>query len=248
MAKKKNIPTSRISSFFSSSLVSSRVPRGATQVPWPSICEYSVNSLAVLRDLPSYPSICLLSISIIVMVCLVMLCALRENTSESNAEFDSRPFVRFIKKNIFGSSDGLVVATALAVVQALGFIDVSTPVQVENFMKAAIANYRPNVKAPKQLNASNVEVWVNGQISRILGLMNSCPASVAGLYNFGLSPGQSSRFSIKEIVNSISLPNKPSWGRVIWAFRIISGIVKEDSSGNFVLNMDKPLVFNESPV
>ena len=154
-------------------------------------------------------------------------------------------------------ADGLVVATALAVVPALGLIDVSTPVQVENFMKACIANYRPNVKAPRQLNSSNVEVWVNGQISRILGLMNSCPASVAGLYNFGLSPdnfglspGQSSSFTAENIVRAIPLPNKPSWEYIIWSFRIIlgRGRVKKDSSGITSRTNIQPLVFNESPI
>jgi len=123
MAKRSKRSSPRISSPFSSSLVSARAP-DLTSVSWPSICEYPIASLAVYKDLPSYSSIVILSI--IVMVSLVMLCALRENTTEpnANAEFDSRPFVRYIKKNIFGTSDGLVVATALAVVPALGLIDV----------------------------------------------------------------------------------------------------------------------------
>jgi len=242
----KRSPSTRITSPFSASLVSARSPRGLSTVTWPSICEYPISSLAVLKDLPSYSSIALLSI--IVMTCLVMLCALRENSSESNAEFDSRPFVRFIKKNVFGSSDGLVVATCLAVVPALGLIDVSTPIQVENFIKAAISNYKPNVKAPKQLNPSNVEVWVNGQISRILGLMNSCPASVAGLYNFGLTPGQCCNFSIQNIVKSIPLPNKPPWSQVVESFRVIMGIVHVDSNGIHSSTDMKPLVFNETPL
>jgi len=242
----KRLPSSRVTSPYSASLVSAKSPRGLATVTWPSICEYPISSLAVLKDLPIYSSIALLSI--IVMTCLVMLCALRENSSESNAEYDSRPFVRFIKKNVFGSSDGLVVATCLAVVPALGLIDVSTPIQVENFIKAAISNYKPNVKAPKQLNPSNVEVWVNGQISRILGLMNSCPASVAGLYNFGLTPGQSCNFSIQNIVKSIPLPNKPTWSQVVVSFRVIMGIVKRDSNGDIFSTGMKPLVFNETPL
>lgn len=96
---------------------------------------------------------------------------------ETNAEFEARPSVWYIKHNFFGTSDALVVATALAVVPALGLIDISCPSKVENFIKGIIANYRPNIKAPKQLNASNVEIRVNGQISSILGLINSCPAS-----------------------------------------------------------------------
>lgn len=80
------------------------------------------------------------------MISLVALCALRENTTESNAEFDKRPSVRFIKRNLFGTGDTLVVAAALAVVSVLSIIDTSTPVQVENFIKVAIANYRPNIK------------------------------------------------------------------------------------------------------
>lgn len=242
----KRLPSSRVTSPYSASLVSAKSPRGLATVTWPSICEYPISSLAVLKDLPIYSSIALLSI--IVMTCLVMLCALRENSSESNAEYDSRPFVRFIKKNVFGSSDGLVVATCSAVVPALGLIDVSTPIQVENFIKAAISNYKPNVKAPKQLNPSNVEVWVNGQISRILGLMNSCPASVAGLYNFGLTPGQSCNFSIQNIVKSIPLPNKPTWSQVVVSFRVIMGIVKRDSNGDIFSTGMKPLVFNETPL
>jgi hypothetical protein len=109
-------------------------------------------------------------------------------------------------------------------------------------------NYKPNVKAPKQLNPSNVEVWVNGQISRILGLMNSCPASVAGLYNFGLSPGQSSSLTIENIVKSIPLPNKPTWLYVVWSFRVILGIVKKDPDGITTRTDMRPLVFNESPI
>ena len=98
MAKRSN---PRISSPFSSSLVSARAP-GSVSVSWPSICEYPIASLAVYRagSLPSYPSIA--TLSIVVMISLVMLCALRANTSESNAEFDARPFVRYIKRNILG--------------------------------------------------------------------------------------------------------------------------------------------------
>nr|AOH77109.1 putative encoded protein [Dunaliella salina] len=114
-----------ISSPFSSSLVSRRT---GPSVPWPSICESPIASLSVYRDLPSYKDICILAL--VLMVCLVMLCALRENTSESNAEFDSRPFVRFIKRKFFGTSDALVVAAALAVVSALGLIDISSPVKI----------------------------------------------------------------------------------------------------------------------
>jgi hypothetical protein len=65
-------------------------------VSWPFICEYPISSLSVYKDLPSYHSICVLAI--VIMVCLVIVCGLRENISQSNAEFDSRPFVHFIKK------------------------------------------------------------------------------------------------------------------------------------------------------
>lgn len=232
-----------VSSPFSSSLIASRP---GPSVPWPSICEYPISSLAVYRDLPSYGDICMLAL--IVMLSLVTLCAVRENTDQSNAEFDSRPFVRFIKRRIFGTEYALVVAASLATVPVLGLIDISSPSKVENFIRAAIINYRPNVKAPRQLNASNTEVWVNGQISRILGLINSCPASINGLSNFGLSPGESSRHTVESVVRSIPLPHKPGWRFVVYTFRVIMGITARDPEGNYVLVDGKPLVFNESPV
>lgn len=234
------------SSPFASSLVTPS-GRGSSTVPWPSICEYPISSLAVYRDLPSYSDICVLAI--VLMASLAMLSAIRENTNESNAEFDSRPSVRFIKRNFFGTPDALVVAACLAVVPALGFIQDISPTNVENFIKASIANYKPNVKAPKQLNASNVEVWVNGQISRILGLINSCPASIAGCSNFGLKNGQASRGSMESLVRSMPLPNKPSVPFVINSFRIIVGIVSRDSDERYILTPPgKPLVFNEPPI
>jgi len=243
MPKNPNSNNPRRSSSFSKSLVGPGFPKGRTNIPWPSISEYPIVSLAVLKDLPSYFNICLLAI--IVMISLVVLCAMRENTTESNAEFDNRPFVRYMKRNLFGTGDTLVVAASLAVVPVLGIIDTSTPVQVENFIKAAISNYRPNIKAPKQVNASNVDVWVNGQISRILGLINSCPASVAGLYNFGLTPGRSSSTGVKQLVDSIPLPNKPSAAYVIFSFRLIMGLIEDNEEGVARL-ISEPQVFNET--
>jgi len=152
-----------------------------------------------------------------------------------------------MKRNLFGTGDTLVVAASLAVVPVLGLIDSITPVQVENFIKAPIANYRPNVKTPKQVNASNVEVWVNGQISRILGLINSCPASVAGLYNFGLTPGRNNSATVNQLVDSIPLPKKPSTGFILVSFRVIMGFIVEDENGVFTL-ASEPLVFNELPL
>jgi hypothetical protein len=67
-------------------------------VPWPSICEFPIGTLSVYKDLPSYRAgpICILAL--VLMVCLVMLSAIRENISESNAEFDFRRFAKIFKK------------------------------------------------------------------------------------------------------------------------------------------------------
>ena len=202
--------------------------------------------MAVYKDLPSYSDI--VTLAIVLMVYIVMLSVIRENTSETNAEFDARPSVRYIKHYFFGTSDAVVVATALAVVPALDLIDISSPSKVDNFIKGIIANYRPNIKAPKQLNSSNVKVWVNGQISRILGLINSCPASSSGLSNFEIIPGRSSKATIKGIVNTISLPYKPHWLTIIYSFRLIMVIIRRNSNKKAFLVSDKPLIFNESPI
>jgi hypothetical protein len=78
--------------------------------------------------------------------------------------------------------------------------------------------------------------------------MNSCPASVASLYNFGLFPRQSNQFDVRNIVKSIPLPNKPNYQFVVWSFRVIFGIVNRDFSGAITLIAYKPFVFNKPSV
>jgi len=60
MAKQFNNP--RRSSPFSKNLVGPFSPKGSMGISWPSICEYPISSLAVLKDLPSYSNICVLAV------------------------------------------------------------------------------------------------------------------------------------------------------------------------------------------
>lgn len=190
---------------------------------YPCIGEFAFRSLVPLQTTPRWKVIFILAACCLVWIHIM--CSIRESTDEDNAEYDARYSVKFYKSGFIGGGHVIPLAAALAIVGALGVLPSLDPQKIDDQIQAAVMAYKPNVKLPKQLTASNYPQWVNGSISRIIGLLNSCPAAVASISKFGIQPGTSGQKSLEDIVNGLPLPGKVSHERIAYELRVMMGLI-----------------------
>jgi hypothetical protein len=171
------IPRRRLNN---NSSVSSQLLQGKPQAyTFPCIGEFAFSTLLPFAVLPLASNIFILAA--ITLVRIHVMCSIREATDEDNATYDSRKSVKWLKSSFIGAGHALAFAAALATAAALGSLPSTNPEEIQGIIQASATAHKPNVKQPKQLTMGNYPQWINGSISRIIGLLNSCPAARSGI-------------------------------------------------------------------
>lgn len=166
---------------------------------FPKLGEYDFSSLQLIKDVEDAHVIMTASRNTIFYMAL--LGSIRDHYTGTNNEFDRLESVKFYKKQYLKTNEVVLVASALAILSVIDYLpDGDNPQAVVEQIVAAAEAYNPSAKAPKAPSQKNVYNYVNGRISRILGLLNSCPSSVAGLKSFGVNSANYFKQSTAETI------------------------------------------------
>lgn len=189
MARKfsDNSPGKKTGGASSSSTATKKKLMGDKIVEKIEIRGYPLTSLDTFSELDYYPNAIVFIASTLVVITL--LCQLRAlKPDSSSAKLDQSPAFKFYKKRVLLDSTGKIAALFIAISQsqALACLPTSNNMEdLDSWLMAIIDTYQGNEKSIEKASTENIMSFVCGQMSRLLGLFNSCPASNMAM--FGLS-------------------------------------------------------------
>lgn len=159
--------------------------KSATEVL--TIKSYDLSGLDNLQPITSFNNI--VELTAAAMVCTVLLCQLRALRPDGNAsKLDQLPSFRFYKKKISLGSPGQALAMGLATsVDGAIVLLPDDPAELESFMMSVLDCYAGNEKFIEKPSANNLAEFITGHMSRILGILNSCPSANMGVFNLDAS-------------------------------------------------------------
>lgn len=183
MAKRKvrNVPVK------TSNKVSVRKIFSQTTTESLAIKAYDLSAFDQLEPISSFDNITQLSAA--AMVSVALLCQLRALRPDGNAsKLDQLPSFRFYKKKISLGSPGQALAMGLAVsVEDAIVLLPDDPQDLESFMISLMECYSGNEKFVEKVSSNNLSEFLTGHMSRILGIINSCPSANMGVFNIDSS-------------------------------------------------------------
>jgi hypothetical protein len=152
-----------------------------------TIKSYDLSTIDNLQPIQSFDNIAELSAA--AMVAVALLCQLRSLRPDGNAsKLDQLPSFRFYKKKISLGSSGQALAMALAVsVEDAIVLMPDNPDELEGFMISLLECYSGNEKFIEKVSSNNLSEFLTGHMSRILGIINSCPSANMGVFNIDSS-------------------------------------------------------------
>lgn len=174
-----------------------------------SLCikNYNFNSAAAFKSLECYSN--LVELMVMCMVTVTLLCQLRSlSPDSSSAKLDQLPSFRFYKKRVMLShpGHGLAITLAASLPEAIANL-ADNPTELEEWLHAALDSYIGNEKFIERCSENNVIDFVCGHMSRILGYLNSCPASSLQSFNLDTSVID---WSISDVIERMGLPEGTS--------------------------------------
>lgn len=170
-----------------------------------SICikAYKFENISGLKACNSYSNF--IEYSVMCMVVVILLCQLRSlRPDSSSAKLDQLPSFRYYKKRVTLDTPGQALSLALAtsLPEAIVFLP-DNPDELEDWMLSAMESYVGNEKFIERCSPNNVIDFVCGNMSRILGYLNSCPASSMHSFNVDSSVLE---WSVQDVVNRMAIP------------------------------------------
>lgn len=198
------------------------------------IGEFALNKIQVLNVIDSYDTVELMACSLAVVIALLCQVSAARAASEYEGNVDTSDTFKFWKSRFFKTDNTLVPMVCLATAASISYSE-PDPQVLENEIIADVDGYRGNLPYIKNLNAKNYRRWRAGLVARLLGWINSCPATNISI--FGLDSKTVDTLSIQQVINSIGFSNPPSAQKV--AEHIISVVSDEGESH---------LLFNEPPI
>jgi hypothetical protein len=137
-------------------------------------------------------------------VTIALLCQLRSLKPDlPSAKLDQSPSFKFYKKRVLLDSTGRIAALFMAISQpsALACLPTSDdPGDLDNWLISLIDTYQGNEKYIEKASTDNIMYYVCGQMSRLLGMFNSCPASNMSI--FGIS-SSCVDWDVKDVLKAI---------------------------------------------
>jgi hypothetical protein len=236
MAKSKNRKGSSIIKSSASQLLSGK--KG--QIGELRIREFSLD-ISSLSSMENYANACKsVAAMLVVIVLLVQLRCLRPDTSST--KMDQTPAFRFYKRRVIVHDIGRVAACVLASCVDEAVMHLPTePVELNELLIAIIDCYQGNEKALEKCNSDNVDAYIAGQMSRLMGYAASCPSS--NMTAFGLTADCLNWSSVDEVLKLIPCEDikKVSPEEVKSLIKETCGLVA-GSDGNV-----PPIIFDEKP-
>lgn len=180
--------------------------------------------------------------SAIIIIC--MLCQIRSlKLSSKPTQVDQLPCFRFYKRTFISGTPGTIFAMCLALSNPEVITVLPDDLDINAWCMSVIDCFQGNEKRPQSVNSGNVTMYVSGEMSRILELMNSCPSNNIAL--FGLDQCSIASYSIADCLAHIDYFPISSLEPAL----IINNI-KREASNHFGQDGTSlvPLTFNEAPL
>ena len=147
-----------------------------------SIGEFSLADLKALSQVENFRGIVLLTgVLFVIVVLMVQIRSLR--SSEPPAFVDRSPSYKFYKARFLRSPETLSVVVSLGICQILPFMDCDPSVLQTSIYQNIDCGAGGNARFIERPNSQNFTAYFHGVVSRLLGLLNSCPATNASVFN-----------------------------------------------------------------
>jgi len=229
--RQRNLPSSSIGRTVSSRKI---LPKTANNNKL-SIKEYNLNSINDLSQIENYSNI--IELVCICMVTVVMLCQFRSLRPAGNSsKLDQLPSFKYYKRKVVMDYAGQALALAVASSLPDAVVNLpSDPNELERWLLAVLDSYTGNEKLVKNCMENTVTDYVCGHMSRILGLMNSCPAANMQAFNLDTS---CVNWGIKDVIERIPISDLPE--------DIVDRVVSRLRTEHFDISAGPPR-FSETP-
>eukprot|EP00200_Dunaliella_tertiolecta_P000209 CAMPEP_0202364850 /NCGR_PEP_ID=MMETSP1126-20121109/16095_1 /ASSEMBLY_ACC=CAM_ASM_000457 /TAXON_ID=3047 /ORGANISM="Dunaliella tertiolecta, Strain CCMP1320" /LENGTH=414 /DNA_ID=CAMNT_0048959579 /DNA_START=1949 /DNA_END=3193 /DNA_ORIENTATION=+ len=147
-----------------------------------------------------------------------------------SALVDRLPSYKFYKARYLKSINSHAIVILLAMYKILPFLDSDTEAleyALYSYLDAGVGSNSPFIEKPNQ---NNFHLYYYGVISRILGLLNSCPSTNHQIFNF---PSSVKDASVEDILKLLPFPeiSKPSVEEVTNFLR--NEMLREDEKPSF---------------
>jgi hypothetical protein len=209
--KKKGAPRS--------SVLQSKNPRGI------SIGEFEIDSINAFREFSFFNNLIIFTCGLIVIIAIMIQIRFARN-NVPHSTVDRLPSYKFYKARYLKTTYTKSVVIVLAMYSVLPWLDTNM-VTLENSMiqhlNTGVESNSPYIEKP---NSNNYQMYFYGVISRMLGLLNSCPASNHQIFNF---PSAVKDANMETILKLVPFPesSKPSVDEMIGFLREVC--LKEDN-------------------
>lgn len=178
-----------------------------------SIGEFPLSSLLVFRELESYPSVVMAACGLAVTLgILIQIRSLRNDAPPSLV--DRLPSYRFYKARFLKGAYTQGVVTCLAMYRILPFLD-SDPNYLDSYLYTSIdSSSVTNAPFIEKPTSQNYDMYLHGAISRMTGLLNSCPATNFSVFNF---PASARSAKVEDVLKLLPFPaeDMPSAAAVV---------------------------------
>jgi hypothetical protein len=183
---------------------------------------YDFSGISSFRDLENYDNI--VEYVCMAVVGVAMLCQFRAlRPDASAARLDQLPSYRYYKKRCVLNTPGKCAAIMLACTLPEVSIHLDDdPVISEQYMANILNVYTGNEKFIEKITAQNLTDGILGHMSRILGIMNSCPSANMSAFNLDSSI---TKWTVKDVLEKLPLKDKA--GKAISVETVISRLRSE---------------------
>ncbi len=168
-----------------------------------SIGEFSLDSLCAFSSLDSFKNIVLAACSLFVIVAIMVQIRFAL-TTQPPAFVDRLPSYKFYKSRYLKSVWADIVIVALGMYSVLPWLNADEDELEEAMISNLDAGIQSNTPYIEQPNSQNFQLYYWGVLSRISGLLNSCPATNFGIFNF---PSSVKEAKVGDILSWMPFPD-----------------------------------------
>lgn len=197
-------------------------------------------SLDYFTDLPQI-SEAMYTHSAAAIVTIYLLCQLRTlRPSAKPAQLDMLPSFKFYKRTLLAGPPGRILAFAISVSQPEVVLHLPEEDDMASWLRSVLDLFVGNERKLQSVNEGNVIEFINGEMSRVIGIINSTPSN--NRQSLGITEDCFS-FTISDCLSRVDYTKiaEVDPAAVISIIRN-SFEMSKDEEGNII-----PLTFNEEP-
>jgi len=201
-----------------------------------TVGEYEIKLIEAFKGIEAYDTLVLMACGLAVVIALLSQVATIRHESAFRRNIDTTDTFRFWKARFFRVDATLYTVAAMAISASLSYSTASNFDQLEMELIATADAFTRHVPFIKSLNEKNYGRWRDGVISRLLGIINSCPATNIALFNF--DPAQIAKMDTQQVIKFLGFSNPPEPETVL---RYIASVIFSEGS-------PKDITFDETPL